>query len=313
MQWALGVNTGRPAVAAAATLATLVSGLALSWEAADVLCGTSVRCSAAMKAAARGVRDHLGVDLDQGLLWAERAPGAAWASAARAAEGHLGALPALLPWSGAALPPWAGGAPWRVQQPGDHRSSHGPLQGRGPLVAATMVGVLLFAGLGGRALSLAPSNVRHLGAFARSKVSATAAHAILRCILRTQAHAHFSFCLLSPPAWAPSPTKLWSWCLGGGYTCSMDRYLIKRFPPPAPHPPRPRFRPRWSTPPRVSAADSRRSASATAATRAARRARCGGACKARCGPPASSETADRRGWPTTCRPSSERLPALPAL
>mmetsp|Transcript_45762 Transcript_45762/g.92369 ORF Transcript_45762/g.92369 Transcript_45762/m.92369 type:complete len:339 (-) Transcript_45762:76-1092(-) len=139
IQIAIGVNTGRPSLAAAASIATLAGGLLLSWEAGDALSACSMRCKSSCVSLARAadktlrVRETVSTQLRS---WGWRSSNTR--------------NPLL-----------------QVKMPRVAKSS---AEHYGPTFAAVLGGFLIFGCLGGRVQSLVPSDVRTLGAFARTKV-----------------------------------------------------------------------------------------------------------------------------------------------
>mmetsp|Transcript_43866 Transcript_43866/g.99158 ORF Transcript_43866/g.99158 Transcript_43866/m.99158 type:complete len:328 (+) Transcript_43866:107-1090(+) len=162
VQFALGINTGRPVIAAAASFLTLASGLLLSWETGDALCGCTDRCASSIRASTRAIPRAFAVKIDEATAAVDRQLSVTRNFVSRLGTGVYPEI-SVLRSSGPEF--WRR---WRSKE--DKTLSR---------TAVVLSGLLLFGALGGRRLSLTPSNVRSIGAFARQEGSfpATMAYA----------------------------------------------------------------------------------------------------------------------------------------
>ena len=114
-----------------------LSGLVVTLEVSEHICSASSRCSDALLLIGKSLERRLG----QHVEFPRNSIGVEWPTS------------------------------WQPRIKRARHAAEEAVERHGSRIAATLVGVALFGLLGGRALSFSPSNVRNLGAFARSKAS----------------------------------------------------------------------------------------------------------------------------------------------
>ena len=128
-------------------------GLLLSWETGDALCGCTDRCASSIRATTRAIPRAFAVKIDEATAAVDRQLSVTRNFVSRLGTGVYPEI-SVLRSSGPEF--WRR---WRSKE--DKTLSR---------TAVVLSGLLLFGALGGRRLSLTPSNVRSIGAFARQEV-----------------------------------------------------------------------------------------------------------------------------------------------